>query len=341
MNEFMKEFKKLNPTVSDTRAKELYADQQKYETSGRLEIIKVPSIEKSTFIPEIIPEKTEEEMLYERETMEENHRVEEEKIAKKMYRKNMGIVLDLWGTNLSRSLNENSATIAHPQFPLHPVSRMLATPVDIYSIIKDVGKNNDESDDDIIVLPFLLVVLASDKDKLLSIYSEFTMSPHRAPVSLRNFFLSKGLRFEGTWVPLILPPLRREYIQLMRNELQHAFPKTIKLTELDMENVKKAPLEDVLSLYELLEKIASMPSLLSRISDAELEFFNLNASQIMELRVLFADKSKSKRTKALKLFIKSLDPKKDDSKTKQNNTDVQCGGSNDTNDNTAVMATFI
>lgn len=346
MNDFMKEFKKMNPNVSDSRAKEIFNEQkrrEKKEREERVEIIKVPSIEKETTpVIEIIPEKTNEEIQREQEEEAERLRIKEENIAKKLYRKNLGIILELWGNNLSRALHDQSGTTAFPQFPLHPITRAIVSPVDIFTVFRDVAKNNEESEDDIIVLPFLLVVLASDKTQLLKIYDEFNRIPLRAPISLRNFFLSKGLKFSGTWTPMILPPLRQEYIQVMRNELQYNFPKTIKLDEMDMDNVKKAPLEDVLSLHELLEKISSNPVILSKISDHELEFFNLNTAQIMELRTLFAEKSKAKRNALLKIFVKKLTPDNDTSvqSGKQNKT-KQCGGKDKNNDNTAILATFI
>lgn len=340
MNNFLKEFKKLNPNIAESRAKEIYNEQKKREkNSTSIEIIKVPSIQKPIDpVPIIIPEKTEEEIQQEREEEEEKARKEAEEELKNLKRKNIEIILDLWGNNLARSLQENNITNAYPQFPLHPMTRNIVSPVDIFTIIRDVDNFNKETDENLLIPPFLLVILASDKPQLLKIYDEFIRNPLRAPIQLRNFFLQKGIKYNNSWIPMILPPLRHEYIQTMRNELQYNFPKTINLEEINIEHCKKAPLEDVLSLHELLEKISKDPTILHKISDHELEFYNLNTPQIMELRTLFAEKNKTKQNKLLKNFIKNLNP--ESSNENSNDKTKQTGGKIN-NEDTSIMATFI
>ena len=112
------------------------------------------------------------------------------------------------------------------------------------------------------------------------------------------------------------------------------------IEEIDMENVKKAPLEDVLSLYDLLDKLSNEPVLLHKISDHELEFYTLTTPQIMEIRTLFAEKNKTKQNKMLKEFKKSLTQNSSGGGGGGDET-TQTGGKSIDVDVSAILATFI
>jgi hypothetical protein len=346
MNDFIKEFKQLNPNVSESRTKEIYLEQKSSQKQNKTEIIKIPSLSVKPDVPvvPVVPEKSFEEIERESLEKEEKERLKELEILRLSKLKNLKFIIELWGINLSRSINK----IAQPQYPLHPITKVLASPSDLFTIIRETRKHNEEFEDDNIILPFLLSILASDKIQVINIYNDFISNPIKAPEKLRSFYLSKGIKYtEVGWTPIILPPLRNEYIEHVRSELLYTFPKTIKLDEINIDNTIKSPLENVLSLHDLLEKLSKTPELLHKISDTELEFFNLSVAQIMEIRLLFAEQNKTKQNLRLKLFIKSIS--NDESDSEKEPESEMSGGStgnklsrtNIRDLNSAIMATFI
>lgn len=342
MNQFLKEFKKLNPSVPESKAREIYNEKKKKEKNDNYEIIKVPNLKQKE--PEAVPEpeviqKSEEEVLEERRLREEEEQKKQEEEDRKLFRKNIKIVLDTWGKNLSRIIQENGKNVAYPQFPLHPMTNKMATPTDIFTIIKHVSRLNHNDDDDTIIMPFLLIILASDKTELIKLYTEFNKDSKFASVQLRNYFLNKKIKFNEMWVPIILPPLRADYVQMTRGELQNMYPVTIDLEQITQEEAKKLPLQDVMNLHDLLEKLSKNPNILHSVSDGELQIYDLTPAQIMEIRTIFAEKSKTKQKKAVKEFIKKIKGETE-SESSSNTKTKQTGGGMNSNDNTPTTTSI-
>jgi uncharacterized protein (UPF0305 family) len=316
--EFLKDFKELNPKLSrselEKRAKEAY-DEEKKKYKEALTIIKIPSIDKiekdkeeeKTKQKEPEPEKTPEELAQEKKE-------EEERIAKELRLKNVQKIIELWSAQLQRSIEGKP----FPQFPLHPTSRRLATPTDLYHLVDTI-----QEDDMGIELPALLTLLISDHKVCTDCYRAFINNPLDASNKLAKYFKLKNIAFHpelSTWQSPMMPPIRREFITHSKGTCKQFMPLTLKLDEEMAEDDDKSPLDTIHSFHDLIEKINEDPSILQKVSDHELEFYGIQSDRAMEIRKIAGEKKK-KRDKLLKELVQEIIEK-----NKENNKEEQTGG---------------
>ena len=316
--EFLKEFKELNPKLSrselEKRAKEAFKEEKK-TAKETITIIRVPSI--------INKEKEEKEQKEEKpkepektpEELAEEKRIKEEKEADEKREKVVTQLMDMWGQQLNRTIEGK----AYPQYPIHPITRRLVTPTDLYHVI-DAIQNNEMP----IEIPALLAVLVSNQKACMDCYRAFHANPVMASERLRDYIIKKNIQFHpelAVWQSPMMPPLRREFITFSKGSCKQFMPLTINLEEeLDEEKVIKSPLDEIHSLKELLEHIGKDPEILSKVTDHELQFYGIKTDKAMELRKIAGEKNKKKREKAIKELFK---PEKEEQKGGGNGPDLE------------------
>lgn len=318
--EFLKDFKDLNPKLSrselEKRAKEAY-DEEKKKYKENLTIIKIPSIDKVEEIknkgkkePEPEPEKTPEEIAEEKKEAEE-------KEAKDRRFKNVQKVIELWSSQLQRSIEGKP----FPQFPLNPTSRRLSTPTDIYHLIDTI--HEDEMN---IEPPALLTLLIADQKICTDCYRAFLKNPVDASQKLAKYFQHKNIAFHpelSAWQSPMMPPLKHEFIVYSKGACKQFMPLTLDLDEELTEKVEINLLEGIHSLHDLIEKINKEPEILQKVTDPELEFYGILPERAMEIRKIAGEK-KHKRDKLLKELVKEII-----NKNKEEDTKNQTGGGTD------------
>ncbi len=313
--EFLKEFKQLNPKLSrselEKRAKEAY-DSEKKAYKESLTIIKVPSIqkfekEKETKQKETEPEKPKEPEKTPEEIAKEKKEAEE-KIAKEKRTENVQKVLELWSSQLQRSIEG----APFPQFPLHPTTRRLSTPTDLYHLIDTI-----QEDEMAIEPPALLTLLVSDQNICIDCYRAFLNNPVEASNKLAKYFQMRNIMFRpefAAWQSPMMPPLKREFITFAKGSCKQFMPITLNLDEDLSEKIEKSPLDNIHSLHDLIEKINKEPEVLQKVSDQELQFYGILPDKAMEIRKIAGEK-KNKRDKMLKELIKEIIEKNKENKT--------------------------
>lgn len=317
--EFLKEFKVLNPKLSrselEKRAKEAYDDEKKaYKES--LTIIKIPSIQKvekedkKKVESEPEPEKTPEEIAQEKKEAEEQK-------AKEQRLKNVQKLIEIWSAQLQRSIEGKP----FPQFPLHPNSRRLATPTDLYHLVDTI-----QEDDMGIEPPALLTLLIADQKICTDCYRAFLNNPIDASTKLAKYFQHKNIAYHpelSAWQSPMMPPLRREFITHAKGTCKQFMPLTLNLEEDLSEKIEKSPLDDIHSFHDLIEAINKNPELLQKVTDHELEFYGIIPERAMEIRKIAGEKKK-KRDKLLKELVREMIEK-----NKKDRKEEQTGGGKD------------
>lgn len=310
MKRFIKEYRELNPNHSMKIAKSAYTESKDLYNQSKViadnksnkEIILIPDPAPLVKVPvtattDIIPLPL--EMISEidnKKQQEELERIEQE---------NIQIVLNFWGNGLSRVINGEPS----PQYPLHPESRRVVTPYDIYRCLDKINEETPQHT--------LLTIFASNDKIVDDMYRESQVNPLMASKKCVLFFTQKGHSFNreaGMWNDVILPKLRKEYITHAKDSAARKHQKTLDLKDDTIPNevVKdRTILDSVISLYELLELLKKKPKILHSISDNELEYYHLNPKQIMSIRTICAINDTRIRNKQLQeLFPLVYPPKK-------------------------------
>ena len=328
--QFLKEFKELNPKMPrselEKRAKDAYQAEKKRQRAvdkDSVVIVRVPSVRLDEDLKkgekkdekkdeEKKPEKTPEEIAKEKAEAEEAEK-------KKIREKNVKKLIELWDPQLKRIIEEKP----YPQFPLHPETRRLATPSDLYAVMDAI-----QEDEMSIEPPALLRILISDNNACINCYKAYQNQPVIASEKMAEYFQKRGIQFHPelqVWQSPMLPPLRREFISYCKDASQQFTPMTIDLEKEIEEKIEKGELDDIVSLNALIELIKKNPEILGKVSDHELMFYGLSTGELLELRQIAGEKSKKKRNKMLKEWV---DKKTEDPKAKKENksSDFQEGG---------------
>ncbi len=248
---------------------------------------------KEMYIPPIIPQDKEKDKELEKEQkkIEKEQREQEIKIKKSLIE-----ILNFWNYNLKRQHEGNPK----PFFPLHPQTHQLVNPLDIFKVLEKIFNYED------IEIPSLILILVLDLNKLINIYELFKHSKNNCHDEICNLFNQKITFINNEWEDIIFPKINKEFVENSIRHLQKKYHLTINELSNDInidENVIK--IYQINNLNSLIKEIKIHPQIIYKISDIDLKFFNLNETEILKIRIIFAEKNKSIRNKLLDEFLKS------------------------------------
>lgn len=315
MNRFITEYKQLNPEHSVAMAKQAFTESKK--------LLKIQQVKPDiVMIPDPSPPKKElkkkEVVVPIPEIIEPPVNLEEqEKLKRRMEeQENIKIVLLFWENGLTRVINGEPL----PQYPLHPETRRVVTPYDIYRCLDKIEEPPVHT---------LLTLLASDSRVLEELYRDSQINPLMASRKCVSFYHSRGHVFNKeitTWNDVLLPKLRNEYIVHSKEQAGRKYQKTLDLQTdtITPDTIKqRGVLDSVVSLHELVETLKKNPKLLHSISDTELEYYHLRPNEIMSIRTICAIKDTRSRSKKLTDLFK---PKEDTPKSQEPKKSKHTGG---------------
>lgn len=233
---------------------------------------------------------------YEKERIKKEKQLEKQQREQEEKNKNsIKEILNLWEFNLNR----HHDNYPKPVFPIHPENHHLVNPLDVFKVVE---KTFDYPD---IEIPYLLLILISNIEKMIVIYDLFKTENETCHEEICNIFRQKINNFNGEWEKIILPKINKEYITETIKHLYKRYSLTINELSNDIfidKNILK--LYKITNLNSLINEIKINPEIIFKITDKDLKFFKLKEDEILKIRILFAEKNKQKRNKNLDLFLK-------------------------------------
>lgn len=216
-----------------------------------------------------------------------------EEVLKYNYFNNIGLqnILVYW----NECLNKYNGVHPDPCYPLHPLTRELIHPIEIYDIAKSIflkRKNNA-----VIEIPLAVLFFINDIENVTKSYETFKVNLQAGKENLRNYFFNRGVKYGNQWIITNVRQLDETYVDKALQYVTAKYPDDVSQVIKKVKTPVKTTfsLVDVKTKEELLKLIKKKPKILNDICDFDCQYFGISKDEHDLLKEIVQSKNYKER----------------------------------------------
>lgn len=197
-----------------------------------------------------------------------------------------------WNDSLNRNENEHPC----PYYPIHPISRKLIHPIEIYDTMKSVCIKN-KMDNVIIEIPLTVNYFIKEPQQVIYFYNKFLENISDGSNELRNYFFSNGIKYvKKQWVISTLTKITEEEITEILYHVINKYPDQVENVINDIKNpvIKDPEINNIHSKIDLISKLKTNSKLFEKLTEFDCQYLNIDVDEYNKLKQILNEKNYKK-----------------------------------------------